>query len=36
MQATVDYTDGSGVFNGLIAFTFGGALQSRLVIRVER
>ena len=36
MQATVDYTDGSGDSNGLITFTFGGALQSRFVIRVER
>ena len=36
MQATVDCTDGSGDSNGLITVTFGGAPQSRFVIRVER
>jgi hypothetical protein len=36
MQATVDHTDGSGDCNGLITVTFGGVVQSRFVIRVER
>ena len=36
MQATVDYTDGSGDFNGERMDAIGGAVPSRFVIRVER